>query len=177
PTAVRCLRGHGSPWPSAKDVVTRDFRKGSSWPKDGYGFGQPLLERGYVVLAPHMRHEYQFSDKQWTPTGERVWDCLACLHYLCTRVPEVDRNRLGVLGLSMGGETAMYVGALDERIKVVVSCGTLTTIKNMEGHCGCWRMRGFDKAFEYSDVFALIAPRHLVCENSVHEPAGTGFPS
>jgi dienelactone hydrolase len=173
--AVLCLHGHRG---FAQDVVRG---QGLYW------YGKSLAEKGYVILAPALRHnrwtgglDYQFGaneGKIWSPTGERVWDCQVCLNYLLQNVHEVDSKRLGVLGLSLGGETATYVGALDQRIGITVASGFLTTMKNMkDNHCGCAVILGFEENFEYSDLFCLIAPRPLVCENSIHEKAGGGFP-
>jgi hypothetical protein len=180
--AVLCLHGHRG---FAQDVV-----RGNGL----YWYGQALAEKGYVVLAPALRHDskaswlggtggldYQFGGdlKTWSPTGERVWDCQVCLNYLLHSVPEVDRERLGVVGLSMGGETATYLGALDQRIKITVASGFLTTMKNLTNgsHCGCFNVPGFKENFEISDLCCLIAPRALVCENSVHEVENGGFPT
>ena len=91
--------------------------------------------------------------------------------------PEVSRKGVGVAGLSLGGETTMYVAALDERVKVADSSGWLTTIENMKnGHCPCWNFPGLDESFDFSDVFSLIAPRPLVCEIGEQEKAPGGFP-
>ncbi len=108
--------------------------------------------------------------------GERVWDALRCVDYLVT-VPEVDPARLAVAGLSLGGETTMYVGALDERLKLVCSSGWLTTFANMQnGHCPCFDVPGLAEHFDFADIFSCIAPRKLVCELGEQERAPGGFP-
>jgi len=170
--AVLCLHGHNG----SGDAVMHG--KGIYW------YGKSLAELGYVVIAPDLRHggliartdgDYQFDQDRWSRTGERVWDCLACIDYLCT-LPEVNPKRLGVVGLSLGGETAMYVGALDKRIQITVSSGFLTTMATMRNgrHCGCWWIEGLELLFDYSDIFCLVAPRTLVCENGIFD--STGFP-
>ncbi|HTE32665.1 MAG TPA: acetylxylan esterase [Chryseolinea sp.] len=51
-----------------------------------------------------------------------IWDGIRALDYLLTR-PDVDGNRISITGTSGGGVQAAFIGALDERIKVVVpSC-------------------------------------------------------
>ena len=52
----------------------------------------------------------------------QIWDGIRAVDYLLTR-SDVDPNRLSITGTSGGGLQATYIGALDERIKVVMpSC-------------------------------------------------------
>ncbi|MCS6862673.1 MAG: acetylxylan esterase, partial [Abditibacteriales bacterium] len=161
--AVLALHGHGG---TGEQVV-----RGQSL----YWYGKALAERGYAVIAPDIgSHDLQHQD--WTLMGERTWDALVCLDYLCS-LPQVNKERVGVAGLSLGGETTMYVAALDERLKVAVSSGWLTTVENMKnGHCPCWNFPGLEEHFDFSDIFALVAPRALVLENGKQEVAPGGFP-
>ncbi len=140
-----------------------------------YWYGRALIERGYVVIAPDIgQHELQHTN--WTLMGERIWDALRCLDYVAT-LPEVDPSRLAVAGLSLGGETTMYVAALDERLKAACSSGWLTTVANMKnGHCPCFNFPGLEENFEFSDIFACVAPRVLICELGEKERAPGGFP-
>jgi acetyl esterase/lipase len=149
--AVLALNGHGG---NGEEVV-----RGLSL----YWYGRAAAEMGYVVIAPDIgQHELQHTN--WSLMGERVWDALRCLDYLETR-PEVDRRRIAVAGLSLGGEATMYVAALDERVKAACSSGWLTTVANMKnGHCPCWNFPGLEQYFDFADIFACVAPRPLVCE-------------
>ncbi len=52
--------------------------------------------------------------------GEYVYDLMRTLDYIESR-PEADATRIGMLGLSMGGMEALLMGALDERVDVMVS--------------------------------------------------------
>lgn len=161
--AVVALHGHGG---TGEEVVRG---KGLYW------YGRALMEMGYVVIAPDVgSHELQHTN--WSLMGERTWDAIRCVDYLTSR-PEVDRSRLAVAGLSLGGETTMYLAALDERLKAVCSSGWLTTIDNMKhGHCPCWDSPGLEANFDFADIFACIAPRPLVCEVGTKERAPGGFP-
>src|SRR5262245_18392240 len=108
--------------------------------------------------------------------GERVWDALRCVHCLVTRT-EVDPDRVAVARLSLGGETTMYVAALDERIMAACSSGWLTTVENMKrGTCPCWNFHCLEEYFDFLYVFACVAPRPLVCEIGEQERAPGGFP-
>lgn len=80
-----------------------------------------LTEAGYVAMT--------FDYKGWgdsegprsrlAPYG-RVADVQAALTFLGT-LPDVDPERLGIYGTSYGGATVVWVGAVDSRVKCVVS--------------------------------------------------------
>jgi len=161
--AVLAIHGHGG---TGEQIVRGE---GLYW------YGKALAETGYVVIAPDVgSHELQHAD--WTLMGERTWDCLRALDYAETR-PDVDRSRMAVCGLSLGGETTMYVAALDTRLRAVDSAGWLTTVQNMRnGHCTCYDFPGLAQNFDFADIFGCIAPRPLVCEIGEKERAPGGFP-
>jgi hypothetical protein len=162
--AVLALHGHKS---SGEEGV-----KGI----DIYWYGRRLAELGYVVIAPDIG-SHKLQPRTWSLEGERVWDALRCLDHLQTR-PEVERSRLAACGLSLGGQTTMYVAALDKRIRIACCSGWLTTIANMKnGHCSCWNFPGLEEHFEFSDIFACVAPRRLLCEVGKKERAPGGFPA
>ena len=128
-----------------------------------------------MVISPDIgSHDLQHKD--WTLMGERTWDAIRCVDYLLTR-PEVHGRHIAVAGLSLGGETTMYVAAMDERLQPVCSSGWLTVIENMKhGHCPCWNSPGLEEHLDFADIFACIAPRPLVCEIGEQEKAPGGFP-
>lgn len=161
--AVLAIHGHGG---TGEQVVRGE---GLYW------YGLALAGLGYVVIAPDVgQHELQHPN--WSLMGERTWDAIRCLDYL-ESLPEVDPERIAVSGLSLGGETAMYVAALDERAKLTCSSGWLTTVANMQnGHCPCFNFKGLQENFDFSDIFACVAPRRLVCELGERERAPGGFP-
>jgi hypothetical protein len=108
--------------------------------------------------------------------GERLWDVLRCADYVST-LESVDADRMGCAGLSLGGEMAMWLGAMDPRMKVTVSSGFLTTVKNLQNeHCMCWDFPGFTENFDFCDIYSLIAPRALLCQIGAKETAPGGFP-
>jgi hypothetical protein len=66
-----------------------------------------------------------FKDTLWHGRvlwGMMVYDSLKAMDYLVSR-PDVDTQRLGTVGMSMGSSAAQWLGALDTRLKVVVDKG------------------------------------------------------
>lgn len=162
--AVVCIHGHGG----NRNIV--HDRKGLY-----RGFAAELAERGFVTIATDVG-QHELADKNRTLPGERLWDLLRCADYVAS-LPEVDTNRMGCSGLSLGGEMAMWLGAMDPRMKVTVSSGFLTTVANMrDKHCPCWEFPGLTDNFDFADTFTLIAPRALMCQNGQRETTGGGFP-
>jgi len=102
--------------------------------------------------------------------GERLWDLMRCVDYL-ESLPMVDKSRIGCAGLSLGGEMSMWLGAIDQRIKVTVSSGFLTYMDQMEqDHCMCWKFDGLRELVDFPDIYSMIAPRFLQCQNGLKEP-------
>ena len=54
--------------------------------------------------------------------GKMVWDLMMGLGYLATR-RDIDAQRLGCAGVSLGGTVAGYLLALDERLKMALPAG------------------------------------------------------
>jgi dienelactone hydrolase len=84
---------------------------------------------------------------------------------------EVDPERIGITGVSFGGEMAVTYAALDERVKVVVVQGFGGGPGKERGVAGrgqkelphyCHLIPGFNKYLHQEDLFFLIAPRPLL---------------
>jgi hypothetical protein len=103
--------------------------------------------------------------------GERLWDLMRCVDYL-ESLPQVDKARIGCGGLSLGGEMAMWLGAMDPRMAATVCAGFLTKMDQMEhNHCLCWKFDGLRELVDFADIYSLTAPRALLCQNGLQEPA------
>ena len=88
-----------------------------------------LAERGYVTLAPDYpsfgEHAYDFAPEHGYVSGtmKAVWDSIRAVDVLCA-LPEVDADRIGSIGHSLGGHNTMLTAVFEPRIKVLVSsCG------------------------------------------------------
>jgi hypothetical protein len=163
--AVVCIHGHGG----NRNIVYD--------PKSLYaGFATDLAENGYVTISTDVGQHKVFEDGR-TLMGERLWDVIRCADYLAS-LPQVDAGRMGCAGLSLGGEMAMWLGAMDPRMKVVVSSGFLTTMEGIDNDscCLCWKFPGLMENFQFCDIYSMIAPRALMCQNGKLEQAPGGFP-
>ena len=93
-----------------------------------------------------------------------VYDTLKATDYLVTR-PEVDPERIGSLGLSMGSTMAWWHAALDERVRVCVDICCLTDFealiqaRGLDGHGIYYYVPSLLKHFSAADINALICPR------------------
>ena len=102
--------------------------------------------------------------------GVIVWDDLRTLDYLASR-PEVDRQRLGCVGLSVGGYRSFVLAALDRRIRTAVDVGWMTSFaSNIRRHVLntvglTFHIPGLYRYLDLPDLAALIAPRSLLVIN------------
>ena len=168
--AVVCIGGHGSDLYSPYDVETVGKEEQKARRDSIYrGFGTALARRGCVTISTTVS-QHEVSEEGRLLMGERLWDVMRCVDYL-ESLPGVDRARIGCAGLSLGGEMAMWLGAMDERIAATVSAGFLTTMDHMEqNHCMCWKFPGLRELVDFADIYALTAPRPLQCQNGLREP-------
>jgi hypothetical protein len=169
--AVVCIGGHGSrmitPYTNGKE-----FGPFAADTKDSIykGFGAELAKSGYVTISTCVSQHAIYENGR-SLMGERLWDLMRAVSYL-ESLPEVDKTRIGCGGLSLGGEMTMWLAAMDTRIAAADSDGFLTVMDQMEhGHCMCWKVEGLRALVDYADIYALIAPRPLECQNGRKEGA------
>ena len=122
-------------------------------------------------LPPVAADSMLYTD--WEEDGERAWDVMRALDYALGRA-DVDASRVVVAGLSMGGEIASYIAALDPRVTAGISAGfspDLNVLKYNFSH-GCWNWSYADirEYLDASDLYALTAPRPMVIETGRQDP-------
>lgn len=167
--AVLCLHGHSR---GGKDEVVD--------PKSIYhGFGRRFAEQGCVVLCPdqigfgeralpenkvnYMVLVHGLNMLGQTLIGWRYWDLVRALDLL-EGLETVRKTRIGVMGLSLGGEMTLFLSALETRVRAACVCGYLTSHRSTfldRPHCTCGLLRDLAQHFEHVDLAALIAPRPL----------------
>lgn len=142
------------------------------------GYAIELAQRGYVVIAPDYPSfgdyaDYDFaSDDYVSGTMKGIANHMRCVDYLQS-LPQVDGERIGVIGHSLGGHNAIFLGAFDERVKAIVSsCGWTPFHDYYGGNVAGWtsdrympllRDRyGLDAdriPFDFYECVASLAPR------------------
>jgi acetyl esterase/lipase len=113
--------------------------------------------------------------------GMMMYDEVQAVSYLANR-PEVDPQRIGAFGLSMGSTKAWWLAALDPRVKLCVDLCCLTDyeelikIDNLRGHGMYYYVPRLLKHFQAHDINELIVPRPHLSLNGRHDrltpPAG-----
>jgi pimeloyl-ACP methyl ester carboxylesterase len=166
-------------------------------PKANRALAKELAARGYVVIAPDYPsmgelRDYDFTkDRYESGTMKAIFNHMRCVDFLQT-LPVVDPQRVGVIGHSLGGHNAMFVGAFDQRLKVIVaSCGwTLMDYydigeegsKRYGGRLGPWaqdrympllrtkyNLDGEQFPFDFDEVIAALAPRPFFSNSPVND--------
>ena len=146
-----------------------------------------LAQRGYVTLAPDYPN---FGDYEFNPyengyisaTMKGIWNHMRAVDLLQS-LPEVDPDRIGCIGHSLGGHNTMYVSVFDDRIKAMVSsCGFNSFLKYYEGDLTGWSHKGYmpriaevyDKdpakmPFDFTEITGALAPRPFFVNAPLHD--------
>lgn len=159
-----------------------------------HGYGLALARRGYVVCAPRMVTFWEKRQRLHRKAllmgrnlmGLEIFAESRVIDYLQT-LPHVRPDRIGVYGLSQGGQTALWLGAADTRLaatissaffnsrteKMVVSGGDHYTayIDCPEEDKHYW---GQLLEFSDSDIASLICPRPFMAEAGLQDKAAPG---
>jgi hypothetical protein len=148
-------------------------------------FGRHLVQQGYVVVCteafayntvPQPEEDQGFAwwqaatDKllagnpEWTGIGKLTWDT-RCATDLLLSQPDMDPERTVVMGHSLGGKMAFYAGALDQRLKAVISSdfgiSWASTNWSDPWYHGS-RIGGQDFSLAHHQLLALLAPRSFL---------------
>jgi len=96
------------------------------------------------------------------------WDDRRSVDYLLTR-PEVDPQRIGVLGLSIGGLRTAHLIAADPRIKAACVTGWMTEFRHqlrshLRSHTWMAYIPGLYSSLDLPDAAALHAPGALLVQ-------------
>ncbi len=191
--AVIAVHGHGY---GMDELVGINLDGSERAEPQGYhqDFALALCRRGMVVLAPELRafgRRRERKDQDSGPTsssctetawwsimlgkpllGSRVWDVLQAIGLL-QRLPEVDGQRIGIMGGSGGGAVTLFAAALETRLRAAVISNYFCTFRDSIlaiQHCACNYVPGLLEDAEMYDIAALIAPRPLLVQAGTEDP-------
>lgn len=162
-----------------------------------YDYGLQMAKAGYAVVAIDWRRFGDRDDRRkpnWNDTthgrdlcnlhylratmlgmtvlGMDVHDGMCALDLLC-RQDDVDPERIGVMGLSLGGTMTTWMSIVDPRIKAAdIICYSdrfaAFGIRDVN-ICGSQITPGLFELCDVPDLHGLIAPRPLLVEIGIHD--------
>ena len=94
----------------------------------GRQYAQELAQRGYIVIVPDYWPMGHYRSKRYNPyesgyasgSIKGVWNHMRAVDVLQS-LPEVDGERIGSIGHSLGGYNTVFLAAFDTRVKAMVS--------------------------------------------------------
>ncbi len=159
-------------------------------------FGPALAQRGIAVLAPD---SICFEDRRTNASGTEAHEDDTAQHYneMCYRLlrgesliqkvvqdsaqgisllrthPQIDNERIGMMGHSYGGSTTLYHAPLDERIHFACSSGAACSyaqrIAQQWGIEMSAVIPGFIQRFDLADLVACMAPRPFLIVSATND--------
>lgn len=177
---IICLQGHakgmhislGRPkYPGDEETINGGDRN----------FAQQIIARGQAALAIDQRG---FGERGGTPEGpacvqpsvqalmlgktiigQRCWDVSRAIDEIEKHFPQIDMNRIAIMGNSGGGTTTIYAAAVEPRIAAAMPscafCGFMASI-GTQHHCLCNYVPAIMNDFDMGDLAGLIAPRPFI---------------
>lgn len=150
-------------------------------------YARHLAERGFVTLAPDYpslgEYEYDFdADAYESGSMKAIYDNVRAIDFLQS-LPEVDGERIGAIGHSLGGHNGIFTAVFEPRIKAIVSCCGFTRVHKYYGG----NLRGWDGErympriasdyhndpdlvpFDYPELIAALAPRPFLAVAPLHD--------
>jgi dienelactone hydrolase len=153
-------------------------------------YAAELAERGYVTLAPDYpgfgddtdARKALYAHGYVSCTMKGIWNHMRAVDVLQS-LPEVDGERIGCIGHSLGGHNTLFLGVFDSRIRVIVSsCGFNAFAKYYDGDLTGWSHDGYmpriatvygkDPAkmpFDFPEVLGALAPRPVFVNAPLHD--------
>lgn len=184
--AVLALHGHGAFGHDAVAGIDDTPERRRNIAEANYDYGRQLALRGYVVAVPCFtpfgprlgrREDYKGDDPCAVTfvrmqlfgkllISENLRDALWAIELLAAD-SRVDAQRIGCVGLSLGGRMAMLTSAVSPRVRVAVLSGALNMLQErVRGRysCGAQIIPGLLNFGDVPEIASLIAPRPCLWE-------------
>ena len=155
--------------------------------KESLHYAADLAERGFITLAPDYSYfgenkEDPYAMGYQSATMKGIWNHMRCVDLLQS-LPQVDPDRIGCIGHSLGGHNTLFLAAFDHRIKAsVTNCGFTSFPKYYNGNLTGWTSDKYmpriasvynkdpkQVPFDFPEVLAAIAPRAVLVIAPVHD--------
>jgi len=195
--AILCWHGHriGGKEPVMGNDAIPAYRELIA--RDHYDYGHRMAKEGYVTLAidwfgygdrddgdkPNWRIKPE--PKDWcdvyylhatmlgmTPLSIFVAHGMAAVDFACA-LPQVDTQRLGVMGMSGGGTLALWSALCDRRLKAaeIICYSDLFAAFGFRdiNYCGMEVAPGLYKLVDVPDLQGLLAPLPLLVDIGIHD--------
>ena len=155
-----------------------------------------LCRRGYVVIAPehfvagkripaagpYDTAEFYRKHPEWTAVGKFTYEHSIAIDVLAM-LPEVDAERIGAMGHSLGGHGTIFLAAYDERIKAAAcNCGASFFRHNPSvqswardhwyvyfQHIRPGLLNGELPPIDFHEIIALISPRAFLDVSALND--------
>lgn len=150
-------------------------------------FAIDLARRGYVTIAPDYPGfgEYKIDVYRMgyaSATMKAIWNNRRAVDLLCA-MEEVNLDRIGVIGHSLGGHNSIFTALFEPRIRAVVSsCGFNAFPHYYKGNIAGWSHKGYmprlreqyglDLAkvpFDFPELIGALAPRAFFANAPLHD--------
>ena len=139
------LGGHGSPEVELALAALGYVVLSIDGPGQGQSTGAPDTVQGWISVeeqlntpAPELSYLYHYAY-----AGMRGLTLLDHLSQLPFNPLRIDRDRLGVIGASMGGQFTYYINGVDDRVKAAVAIAVAGDWRNLLAYEGSWLYHGF----------------------------------
>jgi dienelactone hydrolase len=184
---IVCLQGT-TDWGAMRTlgILSSPDAPQSEKPMSGLTDARNLVHRGYVTISPEhfcmaSRRPAEGSadttafyrrHPRWSAAGKATYENSIALSVLAS-LPEVDPERIGCTGHSLGGHGTIWLAAYDERVKCAVPSCSGGSFRENEGQLAWSRdhwyiyfpqlrsrmLAGQPIQCDFHEMMALIAPR------------------
>ena len=152
-------------------------------------FAPQILREGYAALTVEQRAFGECGGKPEpncyqtamsailmgrTLIGERVWDISRAIDTVTAHFPQIDADRIALMGNSGGGTTTIYAAALEPRIKAAMPSCALAGFTESIGllhHCSCNYVPNILRWFDMGDLMGMAAPAVYIAVNGKDDPS------
>lgn len=140
-------------------------------------YAKELAQRGFIALVPDYPSLGEYAcdfaaDDYASGSMKAIYDNVRALDLLAS-LSDVDPDRIGCIGHSLGGHNSLFTAVFDERIKAVVTCCGFTRFhKYMQGDLRGWagprymprieseyQLSPDLMPFDFTEILAALAPR------------------